>query len=114
MPVASDQRAAQRRLHNAMLAADVERVALLVLGNDHDACIAAQAAHALDRQIAARAFDGLRAQRRLVDVHHDLVVIRGRRALRRLAAQVRPRHIDQRIGLARMQRLLVIRPGRIT
>ena len=114
VPVARHQRAAQRRLHDAVLAAHVERVALVVLGNDHDACIAAQATHALDRQIAARAFDGLRAQCGLVDVHHDLVVIGRRCALRRLPAQVGPRHIDQRIGLARMKRLLVIRPGRIT
>jgi hypothetical protein len=77
MPVARDERAAQRRLHHAVLAPEVERIALVVLGNDHDACIAAQAPHALDRQIAARPLNRLGTQRRLVDVHHHLVMIRG-------------------------------------
>ena len=106
--IARPERALERRRHRALLAADVERRAALVLDDrDH----AAVAARRFTVSIGRSERPAPSAEGRLVDVHDDLVVI-GRGSTpshalspsalaRRRAAEIRLRDRDERIRLLR-------------
>lgn len=90
------QRAPQRPRHHAPSASDAQRRSLLVFDDYSDAPVTSQTPHRLDRQIRATR---LPAQRRLVHVHHDLVLIRRGNLARRAARQKRACDSHPRVGL---------------
>src|SRR5690606_27761146 len=104
-PVTREERAAERRRDGALLAADLERRALVILDDGDDAAVTGEPPHRLDRQLRA---PGASAEGGIIDVHDDLVVVGGRRRrgrirlrARRAAREVGPRDCDQRIRLLR-------------
>jgi len=94
------ERTSQRRRYRAVLAADIERRAVLVLDDRDQTTVAGEALDGLDRQIRS---PNPSAEGFFVDVQDDLVVIGDRNgsslARPRFASQMSLRDRDERIGL---------------
>ena len=97
-----------------MLAADVERIALVVLGHGDHAGVAAQPADAFERQIAFRAPRRCVTQGGFIDMHDDLVMIGRRHGAFGATGEKGARDVDQSIGPPCGQRFRVVTVRSIT